>query len=490
MRSLFGKLSKHYYLLVVILISFFFLASPPALARMSTGSDNTGGGVGLYGIPVVKHLMEASKNNEVTLNTWYNGAKNGDSFFDIAFLAASNTVVNYSTGNGALMSLANYTDKLAFASPPVSTSYYLASLGKNLGIDIVPTAYAANGQGIGFGAFYSVLKLWRVMANIAYGLLAIVFVIIGFLIMFRSKLNSQAEITIQTALPRLVVTMILIAFSYPIAGLLVDFMYLIIYAFVGFLSSNNLINAGKTLQIIFTSDPFRATLMKGFAKNAAWNVGGGVNQGIKSLVGQTAGNLIGGLAGSATDILLWVLLAFFLLYITLHIFITMLKAYAEILLYVALAPVYILGNAFPGSSAFSSWLKTLIAKLLVFPVIIFHYIIVAILVDSQAWGATGNLYNQGISVGWSPPMFNFNTGTAGVKAILSIVSLGILYLAPKAAETTENLVKGQLNLDMNQAIGGAYQQVAQTPQNLYEKYKAKTFKSDLAKELKEQAKKG
>ncbi len=478
---------------VLILATAFFLFFPkPSLAMVSPGISSDFGGGGLYSNPVLQNNLSSCKNGELNRSTSILGCGGngpGSSFTETILFDISNQILDPrdpQKERGALFTLANWSDKLAFGASPVSTTLYFAELGKNLGLEIAPTAYAAN-QGVGFSAFYPVLKLWRVMANIAYGLLAVVFVIIGFLIMFRSKLNSQVEITIQTALPRLVITIILIAFSYPIAGLLVDFMYLIIYGFVGFLGSSHLLNASTTLKLIFTNDPFRATLMKGFAWNAAFNLGSGGEESVKALMNNTLGSIVGKLVHYVGGAGLWVLLVFFILYIALHVFLTMLKAYAEIILYVALAPVYILGNALPGSNAFSSWLKTLIAKLLVFPVIIFHYILVAILVGSKQWGATGSLLGQSQVAGWSPPLFNFNVGTEGVQAILAIVAIGILYLAPKAAETTENLVKGQLNIDMNQAIGGAYQQVAKTPTNWYQKHKTdlmmRKFSEETAKQI-------
>ncbi|NOY14975.1 MAG: hypothetical protein GXP43_02045, partial [bacterium] len=44
------------------------------------------------------------------------------------------------------------------------------------------------------------------------------------------------------------------------------------------------------------------------------------------------------------------------------------------------------------------------------------------------------------------------------NAILAIVALGILYMAPAAAETAENLIKGQLNVNFGESLGGAFHQ--------------------------------
>jgi len=47
------------------------------------------------------------------------------------------------------------------------------------------------------------------------------------MIMFRIKINPQTAITIQLALPKLIITLLLITFSYAIAGFMIDIFYLI-----------------------------------------------------------------------------------------------------------------------------------------------------------------------------------------------------------------------------------------------------------------------
>ena len=106
-----------------------------------------------------------------------------------------------------------------YLNPPVRTADYLASVGQNFGI--VKEAHA---QVVGSGA--NVLKpietLWRVSRNISYVIMIIIFVIIGLMVMFRQRINPQTVITAQAALPGLVIGLILITFSYFLAGLISD----------------------------------------------------------------------------------------------------------------------------------------------------------------------------------------------------------------------------------------------------------------------------
>ncbi|MDO8573180.1 MAG: hypothetical protein Q7R77_00320 [Candidatus Daviesbacteria bacterium] len=129
--------------------------------------------------------------------------------------------VNLSGGTlGAVSSLIG----ALYLNPPVRTADYLASVGQGLGI--VKTANAQVG-GSGASVLSPIIKLWQVSRNISYVVMIIIFLIIGMMVMFRNKINPQTVITAQAALPGLVIGLILITFSYFLAGLISDM------AFVG-----------------------------------------------------------------------------------------------------------------------------------------------------------------------------------------------------------------------------------------------------------------
>src|SRR4030042_4602684 len=107
-----------------------------------------------------------------------------------------------------------------YANPPASSKEYIADLGHRLKI-IKPT-YA---QGIGFEGLKPILPIWTIFRNLAYVFFTIIFILTGFAIMFRLKINPQTVVTIQNALPKIIISLILVTFSYAIAGLLIDFIY-------------------------------------------------------------------------------------------------------------------------------------------------------------------------------------------------------------------------------------------------------------------------
>gem|GEM_PF-624405 len=111
-----------------------------------------------------------------------------------------------------------------FAYPPASGVYWAYSGLENAGF--IPKTYAA--QGIGFAALGSYQQIWKIFRNFTMLLLVLVIVAIGFMIMFRAKINPQTVISIENSLPKIVIALILITFSFAIAGFLIDLMYIVI----------------------------------------------------------------------------------------------------------------------------------------------------------------------------------------------------------------------------------------------------------------------
>lgn len=119
-----------------------------------------------------------------------------------------------------------------YAAPVASTNDYLAYLGDNFGI--VKKAHA---QGVGFSALTPVLPLWTASRNIAYFFYVLAFVVVGILIMVRVRIDPRTVMTIQNQIPKIVIGIILITFSYAIAGFLIDFMYTSMYVLTNVVTS-------------------------------------------------------------------------------------------------------------------------------------------------------------------------------------------------------------------------------------------------------------
>ena len=109
---------------------------------------------------------------------------------------------------------------------PVSSTQYIASLQDQFGI--TKPAYAQQ-LGTGYESLRPILEVWRTFRNLVFLFFVLIFSAVGIGIMFRFKMDARTVMTIQNQIPKLTIGLVLITFSYAIAGFLVDMMYVLIY---------------------------------------------------------------------------------------------------------------------------------------------------------------------------------------------------------------------------------------------------------------------
>lgn len=114
--------------------------------------------------------------------------------------------------------------------PPSSFYYWAQSTLENAGF--VPKTYA---QGIGFAALNSFQPIWKVFRNLAYLVIVVVMMVVGFMVMFKVGGGGKNAVTLESALPKLVLALLAISMSYALAGLLIDVMYISIALIVNML---------------------------------------------------------------------------------------------------------------------------------------------------------------------------------------------------------------------------------------------------------------
>lgn len=112
---------------------------------------------------------------------------------------------------------------------PISTSDSIQYLANSFGIK---KTYA---QGVGFNRLSPLQQMWVKLRNITFILMLLLFVFIGFGIMLRVKIDPRTVMSIQNQLPKIVITLILITFSFAISGFLVDAMWFTTYAGINIL---------------------------------------------------------------------------------------------------------------------------------------------------------------------------------------------------------------------------------------------------------------
>lgn len=245
------------------------------------------------------------------------------------------------------------------ATAPASGIGYLKTSAQNL--HLIPEARAQS-TGFGFDTLGSVQSLWKVVRNMAYILMIIAFVVMAFMIMFRTKTSPQTVITVQSALPKLILTLLLVTFSFAIAGFVIDLAYLVLGLFAMLVSASGEITNMGSLDLfnaLLGSHPIFAMFIIPFIILLASIVLGVI----------TSWTFIGPIATLIIAIIPLLLVIFFV-YIWIKITWLLFKSLINIILLVIVSPIIILLGIFPQGGGFGTWLRNLAANVAIFPSVV------------------------------------------------------------------------------------------------------------------------
>lgn len=303
---------------------------------------------------------------------------------------------------------------MMYANPPASTGTYVADVLDNA--HIATPAYA---QGLGFAALDPILDLWKTFRNMAYLFFVLIFIIIGFMIMFRNKVNG-ADITAQQAIPSIIVSLIFVTFSYAIAGFLIDLMYLIMFLMIGIfdtsLADANIIdfNIFQVGALLF------GQIWGSFNQNVDL-----ITNMLSSLVSNSNG--LTDFAGYVGGLTLTLVLTIAVIFGTFKLFFELLKSYANVVVATVISPITLMMGAIPGNNAFVPWVRNIAGNLAAFPTVLFVVI----------------LYNQftdlgNATTGGFMPPFLLGRGQAG--AIASLMGLALILALPEIVKEVKTAV--------------------------------------------------
>lgn len=314
---------------------------------------------------------------------------------------------------------------------PISAITYTKQVARKL--TLIPEAKAQTpvNAGIGYQALQLVHNLWVQARNVSYSIFALAMIVVAFMIMFRVKLSPQTVISVYSALPKLAITLVLVVFSYAIAGLLIDLMYLVI----GIVAT--LFNQDIRLLIIGPE----GNLFTGIL-------------GMLFLYGQlmiavivTMFSVAGGLA--LILILVFIILILLFIFVAFRIAFSMVKAFTMILLLTIFAPIqFVAGVVIPGMG-FGAWLKNYVSNLAIFPVVGLLFVLAFNFMGAAITSIHDLIYSRGINAdaatyqpidGW-PPLLNF--GPEWTPFLMVVVSLVVLSIIPKATELISSIVSGR-----------------------------------------------
>lgn len=130
----------------------------------------------------------------------------------------------------ALGTVSNTTQALYNSKPASGVEWFRYEVAKIQGKDTTfaqglepaSTTTTAYRPGTGFDILQPMQGLWAWSRNMVYVVFIIIVIAIAFIILFRRTLGGQTPVTLFNSLPSLIISLILITFSYAISGLFID----------------------------------------------------------------------------------------------------------------------------------------------------------------------------------------------------------------------------------------------------------------------------
>ncbi len=349
---------------------------------------------------------------------------------------------------------------MLFENQPASTRSYLAYVSQNLQQHkIIQPALAAKANGVGFNTFSPFITIWIAFRNLAYLCLIVFFIIYGFMMMFRVNLGQKTVISVQLAIPKLIVTLLIITFSFAIVGFIYDLMWVVITFIFSYFQSQGIIFSEYSLLPrmvsgkwgLIVSGALNGLIAGPTAIFAVLNViFGGILAFFVTLISPFLGGFI---------ISLFVTIGVLISYIKL--FFKLLTSFISVVISLITAPIVLLGNVFPGSNVIGTWLRGIVANLSVFPVtmlfLFFSYLLMIqpILSMCKILPDALSLFTHKSSCEWifgvkglvtidksiyDIPLISSGFGM-NVSGLLALLGVGLLLMASKYVDMVKDALK-------------------------------------------------
>ena len=291
--------------------------------------------------------------------------------------------------------------------------------------------------------------------------------------------------TIQNQIPKIITALVLVTFSFAIAGFLIDMMYVLLFLIFNIFSSANLVDvASFSPNSIQGANPLSAMGFlggTGIAKDASIGIGsiiaslfslgtsgriiagfigmviGGLAGSIipvgGTIVGGVVGGIAGGFLGGGVDkvlgilggLIAFIVIAAAILIALFRLWFQLLKTYIFILINIVFSPFWIAGGLIPGSTLnFGAWVRDIIANLSAFPTTLLMFLLGKVFIEEFGRGGYGTFV----------PPFIGNPGNP--KNFAAIIGLGIILLTPNVVQIVRAALKtpeGKLSAGIGQSIG-------------------------------------
>jgi hypothetical protein len=220
---------------------------------LSFKNDAAGFNTGAGGLPTTDQTIGtlgevcAEAVTEVLAQGWQARDEGGDGTCDFRDIELG------SKNSGSLASAAQVLKTTIINEPPpVNLAFYVQDVMERTPF-VKNTAFAQSTSYPTVIGREIVLDLWKITRNIAYGVVAIIMLFIGIMIMTRKKVNPQLVVTAQNAIPRVVISLVLITFSYPIGAVIASLAFpliLMIHVMFGELVVGEFADTNKIVVLI------------------------------------------------------------------------------------------------------------------------------------------------------------------------------------------------------------------------------------------------
>lgn len=148
----------------------------------------------------------------------------------------NNQYIAYEPGNlmgtrvgGSVLGMAYFIENTLENEPlPVNYAYFFKDYVRRIPV-VGERVFAADSTDYGHNLVNMVLDVWKITRNVAYGLMSVILLYVGLTIITRKRLNPQIVVTVQYALPKVILALVLIAFSYPIGAFITSLAWSLFY---------------------------------------------------------------------------------------------------------------------------------------------------------------------------------------------------------------------------------------------------------------------
>ncbi len=298
-----------------------------------------------------------------------------------------------------------------------------------------------------------IAPLWTRIRDISYIFFVVIMIVVGFMIMFRNKIGGQLVVGIGNTIPSIIASLILVTFSFAIAGLVIDLGGFIISLIAGIFDGNAVStqNIGNLMKVLFRGlGEQGAEAIRDEIENVIGTFSSGTGLEVVGLLYRLGFDVGTTVATSGMNVAVVGVVALFIFLICLGIvfvgaiklIIVMYKAYFQLILNVILGPIQIMLGALPGQDASrTNWLLGIVRNVLVFPIIYFIInipVYLSSISDDTGLAFPAQLTGEtaGANSGMDIPV---TEGTVGF-IFLFIFRVFVLYYAAQAPKFAEAII--------------------------------------------------